>query len=90
MNMKAVPYAVSILAIVLGIGQVNVQAAGKEEKPAKSFGQQFKGEWKKDWGEVKYSVKHFGPEAKEGFKELGKGIKARTPSEFPKEEMPSP
>ena len=88
--MKAVPYAVSILAIVLGIAQVNVQAAGKEEKPTKSFAQQFKQDWKKDWREVKHSVKHFGSEAKQDFKTLGKGIKERNPSEFPKEDMPSP
>lgn len=88
--MKAVPYAVSILAIVLGIAQVNVQASGKEEKPAKSFGQQFKEDWKKDWGEVKHTVKHFGPEAKKDFKELGKAIKERNPTEFPKEDMPNP
>jgi hypothetical protein len=90
MDMKAVPYAVSILAIVLGIAQVNVQAAGKEEKPAKSFGAQFKQDWNKDWGEVKHTVKHFGPEAKKDFKALGKAIKERNPSEFPKEDMPNP
>ena len=88
--MKAVPYAVSILAIVLGIAQVDVQAAGKEQKSAKSFGQQFKEDWNKDWREVKHTVKHFGPEAKKDFKALGKGIKERKPSEFPKEDMPNP
>jgi hypothetical protein len=89
-DMKAVLYVVAILGIVLGTAQVNVQAAGKEGKPTKSFAQQFKEDWKKDWGEVKHSVKHFGPEAKADFKELGKGIKERSPSEFPKEDMPSP
>ena len=44
--MKAVTYLLSVLAIVLGITQVNALAAGEEEKPAESG---FWSEFKKDW-----------------------------------------
>ncbi|MFQ5756981.1 MAG: hypothetical protein ACE5H7_12960 [Acidiferrobacterales bacterium] len=89
--MKAVTYTLPALAIVLGITQVNVVAAGEEETPAKSgFWSQFKEDWKKNWGEVKHDVKHVGPEAKKDFKGLGKAIKEGNATEEPEKEQPDP
>lgn len=90
-SMKAVTYVLSVLAIVLGITQVNALAAGEEEKPAESgFWSEFKKDWNKSWGEVKHDAKHIGPEAKKDFKALGKAIKEGNATEEPEKDQPDP
>ncbi len=89
--MKAVTYLLSVLAIMLGITQVNAVAVGEEQKPAKSgFWSQFKKDWEKSSGEAKHDAKPIGPEAKKDFKALGKAIKEGNTTEEPEKDQPVP